>query len=245
MQKVWSAWKRLSSAGKAAVIVAAIVIVIIAALGGSGKAKTTSATSTLPATTSPPITSAPPTTAAPLTTQPPTTTTTLPALPAESETAPPQPPLPAPAPIAGAGTCHATGVAPRVLPDTSCTPGATNPAVTQANIAQTICTSGWTDTVRPPESYTEPLKRQGLVAYGFAGPLSGFEEDHLIPLELGGNPADRRNLWSEPGASPNPKDAVENAANKAVCSGQMPLAAAQQAIATNWVALGQQLGVPA
>jgi type II secretory pathway pseudopilin PulG len=36
---------------------------------------------------------------------------------------------------------------------------------------------------------------------------------------------------------------VENAANHAVCDGQMTLAAAQHDIATNWIALGQQLGV--
>jgi hypothetical protein len=36
------------------------------------------------------------------------------------------------------------------------------------------------------------------------------EYDHLVPLELGGAPDDPRNLWFEPGPTPNPKDAVEN-----------------------------------
>jgi hypothetical protein len=132
-----------------------------------------------------------------------------------------------------------------VLPDPACTPGATNPGVTQANIDSTICTSGWTSTVRPPESYTEPLKRSQMDAYGDSAPISSYEEDHLIPLELGGSPASPKNLWPERGASPNPKDAVEDAANHAVCDGHMTLAAAQQAIATNWIALGQRLGVGA
>ncbi len=35
------------------------------------------------------------------------------------------------------------------LPDPACTPGTVNPAVSQANIADTICKSGWTSTVRP------------------------------------------------------------------------------------------------
>jgi hypothetical protein len=136
-----------------------------------------------------------------------------------------------------------TGSGLYVLPDPRCTPGAVNPAVTQADIATTICTSGWTATVRPPESYTEALKRQQMARYGDAGPLGSYEEDHLIPLEIGGSPTSPANLWPEPGASPNPKDAVENAANEAVCRGTMTLAAAQQEMAANWIDLGRQLGV--
>ena len=130
-----------------------------------------------------------------------------------------------------------------MLPDPNCTSGATDPTVTQANIDQTICASGWTSTIRPPEDYTENLKREGMLAYGDAAPISNYEEDHLIPLELGGSPTSPENLWPEPGASPNPKDAVEDAANAAVCSGRMTLAATQQSMASNWIALGQQLGV--
>jgi hypothetical protein len=82
-----------------------------------------------------------------------------------------------------------------------------------------------------------------MAAYGDTKPISDYEEDHLIPLELGGSPTSPQNLWPEPGASPNPKDAVEDAANAAVCDGRITLAAAQQAIASNWIAFGQQLGV--
>lgn len=130
-----------------------------------------------------------------------------------------------------------------MLPDPACTPGATNPDVTQSSIDDTICRSGWTATVRPPESYTEPLKFRQMAAYGDAGSASGYEEDHLIPLELGGSPSSPLNLWPEPGASPNPKDSVENAANRAVCDGKLSLAAAQSAIAADWITFGRQLGV--
>src|SRR4051794_32216428 len=51
------------------------------------------------------------------------------------------------------------------LPDPACTPGATNPDVTQGTIDATICVSGWTSTVRPPTSYTNPLKVRQIVAY--------------------------------------------------------------------------------
>ncbi|HET6915413.1 MAG TPA: hypothetical protein VFH56_04925 [Acidimicrobiales bacterium] len=129
------------------------------------------------------------------------------------------------------------------LPDPGCTPGVTNPDVSQANIHSTICVRGWTSTVRPPESYTEKLKREQMDNYGDTGSMSGYEEDHLIPLELGGSPADPRNLWPQPGSSPNPKDDVEYAANRAVCGGGMPLAEAQREIAADWVTLGRSLGV--
>jgi hypothetical protein len=144
-----------------------------------------------------------------------------------------------PPPAQPAGACRARGL----LPDPACTPGATNPAVSQSDIDTTICMSGWTAQVRPPESYTETLKREQLLAYGDTSPISAYEEDHLVPLELGGAPSDPRNLWPEHGSSPNPKDSVENAGRAAVCDGRISLAAAQRAIAGNWVAFGSQLGV--
>ena len=128
------------------------------------------------------------------------------------------------------------------LPDPACTPGAVDPRVTQDNIGQTICVRGYTATVRPPVSYTGPLKREQMALYGETGPPSGYEEDHLISLELGGHPTDPRNLWPEPGASPNDKDRVENRLHDLVCSGAVPLARAQAAIAANWTAAESGLG---
>ncbi len=133
------------------------------------------------------------------------------------------------------GTCHARRHGLYSLPDPRCTPGAIAPAVTQADIARTICHSGYTETVRPPESVTEPEKRASLKAYGDRKPLHYYEYDHLVPLELGGAPNDPRNLWPEPGASPNPKDSLEDRLNSRVCDGTIKLAAAQLAIARNWV----------
>jgi hypothetical protein len=63
----------------------------------------------------------------------------------------------------------------------------------------------------------------------------------LIPLEVGGDPNDPSNLWVEPPDNPNAastsntKDVLENRLNSLVCDGQITLASAQQAIATNWV----------
>jgi hypothetical protein len=129
------------------------------------------------------------------------------------------------------GECHINGV----LPDSSCTPGTIDPKVTQSNINQTICLKGYTKTIRPPTSYTNQLKIQQITAYGYTDiNLGDYEEDHLISLELGGASADPKNLWPEPGASPNPKDKTENLCHRKVCSGQITLAEAQREIATNW-----------
>jgi hypothetical protein len=138
-------------------------------------------------------------------------------------------------PQAPAGSCHASGSGLYSLPDPHCTPGALNPAVTQATIDQTICVSGYTKTIRPAERVTEAEKRGSMAAYGDTGSMSGFEYDHLISLELGGAANDTRNLWPEPGASPNPKDAVEDELHVRVCSGQMPLTQAQHIVAGDWV----------
>jgi hypothetical protein len=134
-----------------------------------------------------------------------------------------------------AGACHARGSGVLSEPDRHCTPGALNPAVTQANIGQTICVSGWTARVRPPESVTEAEKLASMAAYDDTGSAHDYEYDHFVPLELGGATNDARNLWPEPGASPNPKDSVEDELHRAVCDGQMSLARAQHIIVTDWV----------
>jgi hypothetical protein len=135
------------------------------------------------------------------------------------------------------------------LPDSDCTPGATNPAVTQANITSTICVSRYTATIRPPTSYTNPLKVQEMGLYGDTGTTADYEEDHMIPLEVGGDPRDPRNLWPEPYAlqyGAHQKDQVENWGRDEVCSGREQLAAVQLKIATNWFALYQAIaGIPA
>lgn len=95
------------------------------------------------------------------------------------------------------------------------------------------------------ESYTEALKRIQLRLYGdYAGSkLSNYEEDHLIPLELGGSPASARNLWPEAHPSSYTKDGVETSLNHAVCRGRVKLAPAQRAIARNWKTAEHALGL--
>jgi hypothetical protein len=115
-----------------------------------------------------------------------------------------------------------------ILASWSLTPGVLNPAVTQATISVTICRRGWTRTVRPPVDYTNALKRRGLQQYQLRGPPSAFQEDHLISLELGGDPLDPRNLWPEPYPRAAEVDRIENDLNRRVCDGSLTLAEAQR-----------------
>jgi hypothetical protein len=146
------------------------------------------------------------------------------------------------APVPAPGTCKLGNHNGQPLPDSKCTPGTTNPAVSQASIADTICKSGWTTTIRPPTSVTGKLKKQLDTAYGLPTTTDG-ELDHLVSLELGGAPSDPANLWVEPGKIPNPKDAVENKLHSAVCAGLIPLAIAQKAIAGTWVTAFDDAGL--
>jgi hypothetical protein len=118
-----------------------------------------------------------------------------------------------------------------------CTPGVLNPSVTQATIGKTICVAGYTGKIRPPTSYTNALKAEQMAEYGLSGPASDYEEDHFIPLELGGHPTDPKNLWPQPRviiAGASAKDGLENRLKRSVCVGTMTLADAQVCISVDW-----------
>jgi len=159
------------------------------------------------------------------------------------------------APAVHASTAHPSAITPHLtcstdylpLPDPSCTPGALNPDVTQDTIDSTICVSGWTSTIRPSTSYTNKLKAEQIVEYGYSDTsLSDYEEDHFLPLELGGAPKDPENLWPEPHAGDEnsySKDSVENAVKKAVCNGSVTLSDAQDAMLNDWTTAESVLGI--
>lgn len=117
-----------------------------------------------------------------------------------------------------------------VLPDPTITPGALNPKVRQSTIKKTICKSGWTKKIRPPVSYTNALKIQQMVLYEETGSPSLYEEDHFIPLELGGAPRNPKNLWPEPRSQSKLSDPLETSLKRKVCRGLMKLAKARAAI---------------
>jgi hypothetical protein len=119
------------------------------------------------------------------------------------------------------------GRVPAIVADPVRTPGVLNAAVTAATVRSTICRRGWTRTIRPPVDYTNALKRRQMRAYREQGPPAAYQEDHLISLELGGDPTDPRNLWPEPYPRASAVDRIENQLNADVCAGRLTLAQAQ------------------
>ena len=128
------------------------------------------------------------------------------------------------------------------LPNPSLTPGALNPAVTQADIHETICVPGYSRSIRPPERYTERLKRSQIREYGYRDRwLRDYEEDHDVALSLGGSPTSPENLWPQPhdvvgGWGSYAKDRLETRLHWLVCHRGLALATAQRALARNWIA---------
>jgi hypothetical protein len=147
-----------------------------------------------------------------------------------------------PTQIGPPGSTAAPSIPAGALPNASITPGAI--ATTDTYF---VCHRS-TRAIRPPASYTDALKREQIAQYGFADTsLADYEEDHLVPLELGGDPRDPRNLWPEsrltyPGAAQ--KDKVEHALHERVCFGGLALTVAQHEIATNWYAVWMRIGRP-
>jgi hypothetical protein len=115
-----------------------------------------------------------------------------------------------------------------------------NPDVTQATIADTICKTGWTRTVRPYVAAMQAIKRDMLREIG--EPIENrnrYELDHAIPLALGGAVIDRRNLVLQPWPEARQKDAIETCLSSAVCRGVVSLADAQEAIWRDWRKAGE------
>lgn len=120
------------------------------------------------------------------------------------------------------------------------TPGEINPKINQNNIHQTICITNWTSTVRPPVYYTNALKLKQLKQYGYADKnLKDYEEDHLVPLSVGGHPTSEKNLWPQPYRSgaitAYNKDVLERQMHRDVCDGKISLKDAQKVFMGDWV----------
>lgn len=126
-----------------------------------------------------------------------------------------------------------------MLPDPSRTPGFVNPDITQDNFHQKICVEGARQ-YRPLPSYTNGLKKKQLRDWHYADQdPRHYEEDHLIPISLGGHPHDPRNLWPEPWDGPwgaHTKDKLEYALYRAACAGEISLTEAQHAFQGDWTA---------
>jgi hypothetical protein len=135
--------------------------------------------------------------------------------------------------------CLAFAADPVFVPDPARTPGALNPDITAETFHQKICVEGASQ-YRPSASYTTGLKKLQLRDNGYRDrDPTEYEEDHLIPLSLGGHPRSPKNLWPQPwqgrwGA--HEKDRLEVALYKAACRGEITLGEAQAAFTPDWTA---------
>ena len=130
------------------------------------------------------------------------------------------------------------------LPDPVLTPGAINLKVTQENIQQTVCVKGYSKSIRPPAYFTNKLKKRQIQEYGYADSNpKNYEEDHLIPLSIGGAPDDPLKLWPEPRFgewNAGRKNQLEFVIYRMVCAHEITLKKAQHAMATNWIEAWKQ-----
>ena len=119
-----------------------------------------------------------------------------------------------------------------ILPDRVKSPGDVFPVD-----AATVCVPGYSKKVRAVSS---TLKEAVFKLYGIQNRNPGeYELDHVISLELGGNNS-VNNLFpqsyiTEP-LNAHVKDKLENRLHTLVCTGQLDLVVAQQAIASDWTA---------
>lgn len=151
---------------------------------------------------------------------------------------------PATTPLAAARCQQLNGRA-----DARCNPGlaSANPELLADGPAyrHTLCapsdgnpdTLTWVQKQRPRTAYTNALKTSQMQAYGLAGNPRDYEEDHIIPLSIGGHPTDPRNLYPELWAGAQGakvKDREEKQLWIDVCARRLTLTQAQTKIVHDW-----------
>lgn len=76
-----------------------------------------------------------------------------------------------------AGSCHYRYEKGEPLEDPACNPGVLSPAVTQANLASTICRKGgYTKNIRSPEAITRKENQAKAALYGYKGSLGDADQ---------------------------------------------------------------------
>jgi len=119
-----------------------------------------------------------------------------------------------------------------------------NPDVDESTIDTTICTSGYTKSVRPATSYTNGVKKKLMREAGLdVAEIGDYELDHIVPLALGGHPRKLSNLMLQPWEGEHgarAKDVLEVRLQSLVCHGKLDLTDAQVCIARDWEACSLQ-----
>lgn len=112
------------------------------------------------------------------------------------------------------------------MPNLTLTPGA---AVTTDTAV--ICRPGYATSIRPTGALWRHLRDEAYDRYGLSRGRRGivgasrfrhpaYEVDHLVPLELGGDPTNIRNIWPQPIAAAKRKDDVENELHDSSAAGE-------------------------
>lgn len=136
--------------------------------------------------------------------------------------------------LLSAGPCLAAD-----LPDAQFTPGALNDAVSAKTLRTTVCKPGWARAMQPSAATLEQMKAQQMKQYGYPdSDARRYATDLLVPVELGGDGRDLRNVWPQAvdgDWSVKSKQRLENALYRQVCAHQMTLQEAQQELRSNWI----------
>jgi hypothetical protein len=123
------------------------------------------------------------------------------------------------------------------LPNAALTPGLADPAVTVTELRSPAF-------IKAARNVPDSVKAKVYAEYGVKTHKPGeYEVDHLISLELGGS-NDIRNLWPQSYSgtwNAHHKDRLENELHRRVLAGSITLAAAQQRIAKDWIALYSEI----
>ena len=110
-----------------------------------------------------------------------------------------------------------------------------NPDVTPENIEQTICVKGWSKSVRPPQIFTDRVKKHLMRQAGL--PLESIGDwilDHRINIAIGGSPTALANLMLQPRDESFEKDRAENRAHSLICTHRIDLRQAQLTMWKDW-----------
>ena len=123
-----------------------------------------------------------------------------------------------------------------IVPDPAKTPGEV-----LTTDAEQICQPGYSKKTR---NVPQEVKEQAYKNYGiYNRKPNEYEVDHLISLELGGANT-IKNLWPESfitqPLNAHVKDELENKLHALICSHQLSVEQAQQAIAHDWIAAYKQ-----
>jgi hypothetical protein len=123
-----------------------------------------------------------------------------------------------------------------------------DPHVTQSTIVDTICRPGYADDVLPPFDTLQRQKQQ-LLKQRRVDPADAadYALDHRMPILLGGSPNAAANLdirrWDGV-AGQRRKERLAVFLKRCVCTGDMPLAAAQAAMSGDWPSRFRNLSSP-